>query len=83
MRDAMRKRARLAGAGAGDDEKRSSSLTIRLPDAVLHGLPLLRVQPIKVGDAHGRRGIGTGPTSETYSCFVRNLPPFRPTLGAL
>jgi hypothetical protein len=53
MCDAMRERARLSGAGAGDDEKRSSYLTIRLPDAVLHGLPLLRVQPIKIGDAHG------------------------------
>ena len=60
MRDAMCERARLAEAGAGDDEKRSFSRTIRLPDAVFHGLPLLRVQPIKVGDAHGERGIGAG-----------------------
>jgi hypothetical protein len=31
MRDAMRERARLAGAGASDDEKRSSSLPFALP----------------------------------------------------
>ena len=41
MRDAMRQRVGLAGAGAGDDQQRPLAARIR-PRAVLDGEPLLR-----------------------------------------
>ena len=58
-------------------------MAVRLPDAVLHGPPLFRVQPIMVGDAHEERGLGAGPPSEADSCFVRNAAALSRARGAL
>jgi hypothetical protein len=47
MRDAVGKRVRLAGPGAGDDQQGSSDMTIG-SYAVLDGSTLLRIERLKI-----------------------------------
>ena len=52
VRDAVRQGVGLAGPGAGDDEERRARRAVLLPDAVLDGPPLLRIEGLKVGGGY-------------------------------
>jgi hypothetical protein len=53
MRDAVGKRVRLAGPGAGDDQQGSSDMPISV-DAVLDGSTLLRIERFEIGCSRRR-----------------------------
>ena len=77
MGDAVRQRVGLARAGAGDDEQRQPRRAVLLPDAVLDGPPLLRIEGLKVGGSHGQiqsgaADPGQGPLKKLQ--FLRVIP---------
>ena len=68
MRDPVRQRAGLAGAGAGDDQQRAGDLAV----AMQHGAALGFVQPVEIaGGGAGRRGDHVHGESISCSAFVR------------
>ncbi len=60
MRDAMGERVRLAGPGAGDDEKRSRRRALFLPRAMFDGPSLLGIEFLQIGQRRRLRIGGWG-----------------------
>jgi hypothetical protein len=74
MHDAMRQRRGLAGAGAGNDEKRGG-LRKGQP-TVLDGAALLRIELVEARRQHRSRIIRERGFTESRSRFVRNRRKF-------
>ena len=77
VRDAVRQGVGLAGPRAGDHEERQPRRAVLLPDAVLDGPPLLRIEGLKVGGGyrHGSSRPFREKESRLLLCFLATTSP--------